>query len=194
MRRSELEAHRGRPVDDLLGPGLRLLLVGINPGLRTAAVNAHFARPGNRFWPALYRAGIVDHVIDASRGLAPTDAALLVARGIGITNLVNMATARADELSAEQLQAGTERLAARVCETMPRVVGVLGLTAYRQAFRRPKAQAGRQPEGFEGAELWVVPNPSGLNAHASLSSLAAACRELAISAGVRVAPPPVPLE
>jgi TDG/mug DNA glycosylase family protein len=189
MRRDELEQYRGAPVDDLVGPGLRLLLVGINPGLWTAAVNAHFARPGNRFWPALYRAGIVDRLIDASRGLMPGDADLLVARGVGITNIVNVATARADELTPEQLRDGAGRLEALVRTTAPRVVGVLGLTAYRQAFGRPRAVAGRQPEDLAGAELWVAPNPSGLNAHASLASLAADYRELAVRAGVPVGPP-----
>jgi TDG/mug DNA glycosylase family protein len=189
MRRDELEQYRGAPVDDLVGPGLRLLLVGINPGLWTAAVNAHFARPGNRFWPALYRAGIVDRLIDASRGLTPADAELLVARGVGITNIVNVATARADELTAEQLRDGAGRLEALVRATGPRVVGVLGLTAYRQAFGQPRAVAGRQPEDLAGAELWVAPNPSGLNAHASLASLAADYRELAVRAGVPVGPP-----
>ena len=189
MRRDELEQYRGAPVDDLVGPGLRLLLVGINPGLWTAAVNAHFARPGNRFWPALYRAGVVDRLIDASRGLTPADAELLVARGVGITNIVNVATARADELTAEQLRDGAGRLEALVRATGPRVVGVLGLTAYRQAFGRPRAVAGRQAEDLAGAELWVASNPSGLNAHASLASLATDYRELALRAGVPVGPP-----
>ena len=189
MRRDELERYRGAPVDDLVGPGLRLLLVGINPGLWTAAVNAHFARPGNRFWPALYRAGIVDRPIDASRGLMPADADLLVTKGVGITNIVNVATARADELTAEQLRDGARRLEELVRTAGPRVVGVLGLTAYRQAFGQPKAVAGRQPEDLGGAELWIAPNPSGLNAHASLASLAADYRELAVRAGVPVGPP-----
>ena len=194
MRRDELEQYRGAPVDDLVGPGLRLLLVGINPGLWTAAVNAHFARPGNRFWPALYRAGIVDRPIDASRGLTPADADLLVTRGVGITNIVNVATARADELTVEQLRDGARRLATLVQTAGPRVVGVLGLTAYRQAFGQPKAVAGRQPEDLGDAELWVAPNPSGLNAHASLGSLAADYRELAVRAGLPVGPtvPPGP--
>ncbi len=189
MRRDELERYRGAPVDDLVGPGLLLLLVGINPGLWTAAVNAHFARPGNRFWPALYRAGIVDRPIDASRGLMPADADLLVTKGVGITNIVNVATARADELTAEQLRDGARRLEELVRTTGPRVVGVLGLTAYRQAFGQPKAVAGRQPGDLGGAELWIAPNPSGLNAHASLASLAADYRELAVRAGVPVGPP-----
>jgi TDG/mug DNA glycosylase family protein len=186
MRREELERFRDRPVDDLLGPGLRLLLVGVNPGLWTAAVNAHFARPGNRFWPAMHRAGITDRLIDASQGLAPADATHLVERGVGITNLVNRATARADELSAEELQAGAARLRATVARTGPRVVAVLGLTSYRLAFGRPRAGVGRQPEPIGAAELWVVPNPSGLNAHETIDSLAAAYRAVAVAAGIGV--------
>jgi double-stranded uracil-DNA glycosylase len=189
--RAELEQFRGQPVDDLIGPAPRLLLVGINPGLWTAAVNAHFARPGNRFWPALHRAGIVDRRIDASRGLSSEDLAHLEDRGVAITNLVNVATARADELAAAQLRAGGERLRRTVRRVHPRVVAVLGLTAYRQAFGQRGGRAGRQPEDLEGAELWVLPNPSGLNAHETLDSLASAYREAAEAAGVipRSVPP-----
>src|SRR3954470_20731094 len=119
MNQADLERFRGKTVDDLLGPGLKLLLVGINPGLWTAAVNAHFARPGNRFWPALWHAGIVDRRIDASTGLDPSDAAHLIERGVGITNIVNVATARADELTAEQLRQGVEHLRELVREREP---------------------------------------------------------------------------
>jgi TDG/mug DNA glycosylase family protein len=185
--KADLEQARGRPVDDLIGPGLRLLFVGINPGLWTAAVNAHFARPGNRFWPALHRAGITDHLIDASAGLAAVDAAALVAAGVGITNFVNVATARADELTAAQLRSGAERLRGVVASVRPRVVAVLGLTAYRTGFGVARAATGRQAEALEGAELWVLPNPSGLNAHASLESLAAWFRAAADAAGVGLA-------
>jgi TDG/mug DNA glycosylase family protein len=184
VRREDLERFRDAPVDDLIGPNVRLLLVGVNPGLWTAAVNAHFARPGNRFWPALQRAGITDTVIDASRGLDPADAAQLIDRGVGITNLVNRATARADELTLEELRVGAPRLRATVAAIAPAVVAVLGLTAYRLAFARPRAIAGRQPEGIEGSELWVAPNPSGLNAHENAESLAAAYRRVAEAAGV----------
>ena len=158
--------------------------MGINPGLWTAAVNAHFARPGNRFWPALHRAGLVDRVIDASAGLSADDAATLQARGIGITNIVNVATARADELSAEHLRAGALRLRETVRRVGPEVVAVLGLTAYRRAFDRPRALGGRQPDDLEGAELWVAPNPSGLNAHETVESLAVAYRRIAVAAGI----------
>jgi TDG/mug DNA glycosylase family protein len=190
--RADLERFRGQPVDDLVGPAPRLLFVGINPGLWTAAVNAHFARPGNRFWPALHRAGIVERRIDASAGLSADDVAHLAARGVAITNLVNSATARADELTVEELRAGAERLRATVRRVRPRVVAVLGLTAYRAAFGVRGGTPGRQPDRLEGADLWVLPNPSGLNAHETLDSLAAAYAGAARAAGIilRSTPPP----
>jgi len=185
-----LEAFRGAPVDDLVDERTVLLWVGINPGLWTAAVNAHFARPGNRFWPALYRAGLLDRTIDASRGFTPEDSALVLERGMGISNLVNVATARADELTGPQLQEGVVRLRTLVRRIGPRVVAVLGLTAYRSAFRQPAAGAGRQPDDCEGAELWVAPNPSGLNAHETVDSLAVAYRRIGAAAGL--VPPVIP--
>ena len=190
--RAELESFHGARVDDLLGPGLKLLFVGINPGLWTAAVNAHFARPGNRFWPALQLAGITARRIDASRGLLPADREELLRAGIGISNLVPFATARADELTAAQLHAAVIPLTELVRRTGPTVVAVLGLTAYRQAFGDRKASQGRQASSLAGAELWVLPNPSGLNAHETPVSLAAAYREAAEAAGVplRSAGPP----
>jgi TDG/mug DNA glycosylase family protein len=184
VRRAELEKFRGGEVDDLVGTGTKLLWVGINPGLWTAAVNAHFARPGNRFWPALQRSGLLDRLIDASAGFAPEDLELLRSRGMGITNLVNVATARADELSSEQLREGVDRLRTLVRRYQPIVVAVLGLTAYRSAFQAPKAAAGEQPDRFEGAELWVAPNPSGLNAHETADSLAVAYRRIGEAAGI----------
>ncbi len=171
-------------MDDLIGPDLRLLFIGINPGLWTAAVNAHFARPGNRFWPALHLAGITPFRIDASRGLLRADSELLVGLGIGISNLVPFATARADELTDAQLRASVTTLTALVRRARPKVVAVLGLTAYRQAFADRKAGPGKQPATVAGAELWVLPNPSGLNAHETPESLAAAYRAAAIAAGV----------
>ncbi len=182
--RAQLTSFHGAKVDDLVGPGLRLLFVGINPGLWTAAVNAHFARPGNRFWPALQLAGISARRIDASRGLLPADRDELIEAGVGISNLVPFATARADELSAAQLHAGVIPLTELVRRTGPNVVAVLGLTAYRQAFDDRKARQGRQASALAGAELWVLPNPSGLNAHETPESLAAAYREAAVAAGV----------
>ncbi|WP_394769374.1 mismatch-specific DNA-glycosylase [Lacisediminihabitans sp.] len=183
---AELDSFRGRTLPDLVGPGLRLLFVGINPGLRTAAVQAHFGRRGNRFYPALFRAGIVDRVIDASHGLDPADRDHLIARGVGITSLVSGATRRADELDDAQLRAGGEALAARVESLRPAAVAMLGITAYRIAFDRRTALVGRQPETIGGAQLWVVPNPSGLNAHSTLADLSDAYREVAVAAGIPV--------
>ena len=186
--RDELQGYRGRPVPDVVGEHPRLLFVGINPGLRSAAVRAPFGRRGNRFYPALFEAGIVDRVIDASDGLLDEDRDQLISRGIGITTLVEGATARADELSALQLKDGAASLTARVRSLQPKVVAMLGITSFRVAFARPRAVVGRQPDGLEGAELWVVPNPSGLNAHESVASLAAAYREAAVAAGIAVHP------
>lgn len=174
--RAELQSFHGALVDDLAGERVRLLFVGINPGLWTAAVNAHFARRGNRFWPALHAAGITPHLVDASDGMRPDDVAMLHRLGVGITNLVPTASARADELTVPELRAGGVALEAKVRTLRPEVVAVLGLTAYRQAFARPKAVAGRQEEPLGGAELWVLPNPSGLNAHETVDTLAIAYR------------------
>lgn len=188
--RAELEEYRGQEVDDLVGPGLKLLFVGINPGLWTAAVNTHFAHPVNRFYPALALAGISGYEIDRAAGMSDADRADLIARGIGITNLVRRATARADELSREELREGGERLQAFVAEHRPAVVAIAGITAYRDAFGERRAAAGRQPETLEsaarwsGAALWVVPNPSGLNAHETVATLAAAYAAPAAEAGV----------
>jgi TDG/mug DNA glycosylase family protein len=190
--RAELEAFRDAEVPDLLpGPGdppVRLLIVGINPGLWTAATATHFAHPGNRFYPALARAGIVERPIDPT-GMSEEDRAHLRQRGIGITNLVRRATARADELTREEQRDGAAELERTVERVAPRVVAMAGITAYRIAFGLPRATAGRQPdrepdrEG-KGPEWWVVPNPSGLNAHETVESLAAAYAEPARAAGV----------
>ena len=174
--RAELEALRGTLVDDLLAPRLRLLFVGINPGLWTAAVNAHFARKGNRFWPALFAAAITPRLVDASDGMRPDDVAMLNDLGIGITNVVPTASARADQLTRAEMRAGAVDLEAKVARLQPRVVAVLGLTVYREAFHRPKASPGEQPDRLGGARLWVLPNPSGLNAHETVDTLAAAYR------------------
>jgi TDG/mug DNA glycosylase family protein len=186
--RAGLESYRDTTLPDLLAPGTKLLFVGINPGLWTAAAQAHFARPGNRFYPALYQAGIVDRVIDASSGYQDGDRRHLLERGIGVTNLVRRATARAAEINAEELIAGAEALRQRVENIAPEVVGILGITAYRAGFRDPKAKQGRQPHDIGGARLWVVPNPSGLNAHETVASLATAYREAAEAAGIPLAP------
>ena len=183
--RAELESYRDAEVPDLLpGPGqeLRLLFVGINPGLWTAATQTHFAHPGNRFYPALLRAGVLTRAVDPAAGMTDEDREHLRERGIGITNLVRRATARADELTADELREGGDRLLATIARTRPAVVAVAGITAYRQAFGVRKAQTGEQPEPVEGARLWVVPNPSGLNAHETVESLAVAYAEPARAA------------
>ena len=182
--RAELESYRNAEVPDLVGPGLRLLFVGINPGLWTAATQTHFAHPGNRFYPALLLSGVITREIDRGVGMTDADRAHLVERGIGITNVVHRATAKASELGTTELRAGGEQLRDFVRAHGPRVVAVAGITAYRSAFREPKASMGEQSELFEGAGLWVVPNPSGLNAHETVDSLAAAYRAPAIAAGV----------
>jgi TDG/mug DNA glycosylase family protein len=183
--RAELEAFRDTEVPDLLPEtGLRLLFVGINPGLWTAAVQTHFAHPANRFYPALLRAGIIAAPIDPSSGMTQEDRDLFRARGLGITNLAPRATARASELTREELREGGRRLHALVERSAPRVVAVLGVTAYRTAFGVAKAVLGPQPEQLAGSALWVLPNPSGLNAHETTASLAKAYAEPARAAGV----------
>ena len=184
LSRADLEAFRDCEVPDLISPGLALLFVGINPGLWTAATQTHFAHPGNRFYPALLRAGIIDRPIDPAAGMSDDDRAYLLARGIGITNIVRRATARADELSRAEYAEGGRALAARVLEYTPRVVAIAGITAYRSAFGVRSARPGRQPEPLGGRPLWVVPNPSGLNAHETVDSLAQAYAEPAREAGL----------
>ncbi|MFB9313362.1 mismatch-specific DNA-glycosylase [Nocardioides plantarum] len=185
--RAELESFRDAVVPDLLPPPgtpLRLLFVGINPGLWTAATATHFAYPGNRFYPALLEAGILERRIDPSAGMTDDDRAYVRARGLGITNVAPRATAKASELTDDEVRAGGAALVALVERTGPAVVAVAGVTAYRVAFGRRKAVMGRQPEPLGGAELWVVPNPSGLNAHETVATLAAAYAEPARAAGV----------
>ncbi len=182
--REELESHRDAAVADLIGPGLRLLFVGINPGLWTAATQTHFAHPGNRFYPALHKAGLIDWEVDRRAGFTDGDRDRLMARGIGITNLVNRATVRASELSKDELRAGAARLEQLVAEESPQVVAVAGVTAYRTAFGRPRGRLGRQPEPIAGAELWAVPNPSGLNAHETIATLAEWYRRVGSAAGL----------
>jgi double-stranded uracil-DNA glycosylase len=182
--RAELESFRNGSVPDLAGPGLRLVFVGINPSLWTAGTGTHFSHPGNRFYPALRLAGIIDRDLDRAAGMTEEDRHYFLSRGLGITNLVNRATIRADELSPEELRAGSLRLTAFVARHRPLVVAVAGITAYRQAFSRPKARGGEQPVRLGEARLWVVPNPSGLNAHETTATLAAAYAEPARAAGI----------
>ena len=172
--RAQLESFRDATVPDLIGPEPKLLFVGINPGLWTAATQTHFARPGNRFYPALLAAGIIEHPVDPTAGMSDDDRAYFRARGIGISNIVHRATARADELTSDELRAGRLGLEDLVAAHRPRVIAVCGITAYRTAFGSPKASTGRQPTDLHGAQLWVVPNPSGLNAHDTVTTLAAA--------------------
>jgi TDG/mug DNA glycosylase family protein len=170
--RAAVAAAYGRTVPDVIGPGLRMLFCGINPSLYSAAVGHHFARPGNRFWPALHAAGFTD------RRLSPFEDRSLLTYGYGLTNLVRRATAAADELTADELAAGARALVRKVRRFRPRAVAFLGVTAYRAAFGRPRAVLGRQPEMIAGAAAWVLPNPSGLNAHYQLRDLARVYAEL----------------
>ncbi|WP_210650169.1 mismatch-specific DNA-glycosylase [Nocardioides sp. SYSU D00065] len=185
--RAELESFRDVEVPDLLpapDEALLLLFVGINPGLWTAATQTHFAHPGNRFYPALLRAGILDAPVDQAAGMSEADRDAVRRRGIGITNLASRATARADELTAEELRRGGERLRALVVERRPRVVAVAGVTAYRTAFGDRRAKVGEQPAPWGASRVFVVPNPSGLNAHETTDTLAAAYAAAARAAGV----------
>ena len=182
--RDELESFRDAALPDLVGNDLKLLFVGINPGLWSAAIKTHFAYPGNRFYPALRRAGILERDLTWSSGMSDADRAYLIERGIGITNVVARATARADELTPAELCEGAQRLETFIAKHQPRVVAIAGITAYRAAFGRLKATMGRQGEEIAGTPLWVVPNPSGLNAHETVDSLAAAYRGPAVEAGI----------
>jgi double-stranded uracil-DNA glycosylase len=171
--RAELEGYRDVTVPDLVGDAPpRLVVVGINPGLWTAATQTHFAHPSNRFYPALHRAGIIRWELDRVAGLRDADRDELLGRGLAITNLVARATARAAELTTAELRAGADALRARLRRWRPAVVAIAGVTTYRVAFARPRARLGEQTETLEGAALWVVPNPSGLNAHETVDSLA----------------------
>ena len=187
----ELAAYRDTTVADLVGNvAPRLVFVGINPGLWTAATGTHFAHPTNRFYPALHHAGITERELDRVGGLTDEDREHLLGRGLAITNLVARATARASELSLTELREGAGELEVRLADWQPRVVAIAGVTAYRRAFRRPEAVVGAQPERLAGARLWVVPNPSGLNAHETVASLAAAYGRVAADAGCVLASPP----
>ena len=174
--KEQLLAATEKTVRDVIAPDLRVLFCGINPGLYTAAVGHHFARPGNRFWPALYAAGFTDRL------LSPFDEHELLKSGYGITNVVQRATATADLLTKEEMLEGGVRLRAKVLRFRPKVLAVLGLGAYRTAFNQPKATVGRQDDLIGNTVLWVLPNPSGLNANYQPSVLARLFRELKQSA------------
>ena len=162
---ADLAAAITRTVPDVVADGLRVLFCGINPGLYSGATGHHFARPGNRFWPTIHQAGFTP------RQLRPDEEPALLRLGIGITNIVPRTTATAAELTPDELRAGARRLEALTDRHRPAVVAILGVTAYRTAFDRPKAQVGPQPERLGTSELWVLPNPSGLNAHYQLPAL-----------------------
>lgn len=170
--KDEISAAAGKTVPDVIAPGLQVLFCGINPGLYSGAVGHHFARPGNRFWPVLHAAGFTERL------LSPFEERELLRYGYGITNIVERATASAHELTTRELGEGARHLEAKVRRYQPRFVAVLGVGAYRTAFRRPKADLGRQSETLGGSMLWVLPNPSGLNAHYQLKDLARMFREL----------------
>ena len=170
---------------DLVGEHCKLLFVGINPGLWTAATQTHFCHPSNRFYPALRRAGLIDWSVDTDTGMTEQQRQALKDTGIGITNLVNRATVRASELSHEELREGGERLTRTIEVVRPLVVAVAGVTAYRLAFGRRQARLGPQDSGLGPAQLWVVPNPSGLNAHETIDSLADWYARVVGEAGLR---------
>jgi TDG/mug DNA glycosylase family protein len=169
---AELAAARQLTIPDVVAPGLRVLFCGINPGLYSAATGYHFARPGNRFWPALHQSGFTP------RQWRPDEQEQLLGLGLGITNIVDRATARADELTAQELCDGGAALLAKAARLRPRWLAVVGVTAYRAAFARPGAVLGPQELTAGDPRLWVLPNPSGLNAHATAPVLAEKFREL----------------
>jgi double-stranded uracil-DNA glycosylase len=170
--KDELIASRGRSVPDVIAPGLKVLFCGINPGLYSAAVEHHFARPGNRFWTALFRADFTDRLLD------PSDERLLLKFGWGITNIVNYATAQANELTTEELRTGALELERMILQFRPLVLAVLGIDAYRKAFERPGASLGKQVERIGDTLLWVLPNPSGINAKYQMEDLVCLFAEL----------------
>ncbi len=174
--RAELLAAVNKTVPDVIAPDLSVLFCGINPGLYTAAVGHHFARPGNRFWPALYHAGFTDRL------LSSFDEGELLRSGYGVTNVVQRTTATADQLTTAEIVAGGKQLIRKVKRYHPKILAVLGLGAYRVAFNQPKAGVGRQSERIGATILWVLPNPSGLNAHYQSKDLAILFRDLKAAA------------
>jgi double-stranded uracil-DNA glycosylase len=178
---ADLAAAANRTIPDVLpgaGEPLRVLFCGINPSLYSAAIGHHFGRPGNRFWPALHLGGFTPWL------LSPFEDGRLVEFGCGVTNLADRATATADEVSQTELVEGARRLEEKAAEFRPAWVAVLGVTAYRTAFGRPKAALGRQAEAIASAAVWVLPNPSGLNAHYRLDDLGRLFAELRRASGV----------
>ncbi|HEV2722450.1 MAG TPA: G/U mismatch-specific DNA glycosylase [Thermoanaerobaculia bacterium] len=170
--KEQIAAAAGKTLPDVIAPALDVLFCGINPGLYTAAVGHHFGRPGNRFWPVLHRAGFTPRLFD------PSEQRALLPLGYGITNIVARATAAADELTDEELVAGARVLGRKVRRFAPRWLAVVGIQAYRTAFARPRAKLGPQEETIGATRIWVLPNPSGLNAHYRPSELVELFREL----------------
>ena len=170
--KEQLLAATSKTVRDVIAPDLRVLFCGINPGLYTAAVGHHFARPGNRFWPTLFASGFTERL------LSPFDERELLKLGLGITNVVRRTTASADLLTKDEIVEGGKRLKAKVLRYRPRILAILGMGAYRVAFNRPKAGLGQQSEMIGSAIVWVLPNPSGLNANYQAKELAKLFREL----------------
>ena len=170
--KADLRAARSKRLRDVIGPGLKVLFCGINPGLYSAATGNHFARPGNRFWPALHQAGFTPRL------LHPSEKAELLRAGYGLTNLVARATASADELAPAEFVAGRRRLAAKVRRFRPRIVAFLGVGAYCHAFGVKGAGVGPQAAAFESAAVWVLPSPSGLNANYQMPALVQLFRRL----------------
>ena len=178
----DLEAAKDATIPDVLPPAgepFRVLFCGINPGLYSAATGWHFARPGNRFWPALHASGFTPRL------LKPSEQQELTSYGLGITNMAPRATAQAAELTAAELREGGQRLQALITARRPGYVAVLGVTAYRTAFARPKAQIGPQTDLLATARLWILPNPSGLNASWPIARIAEAFLELRTAAAAR---------
>lgn len=173
--RPELLAAADKTVPDVIAPRLHVLFCGINPGLYSGWAGHHFARPGNRFWPALFAAGFTDRL------LRPDEEYELLGRGYGITNLVERATLASDELSRQELQSGGAALVGKVNRYRPRAVAILGVSAYRLAFESPRAKVGAQSEKIGKAILWVLPNPSGLNAHFTPKVLAKVFRQFRVA-------------
>lgn len=170
--KEDLLAARHKTVPDVIAPRLKVLFCGINPGLYTAAVGHHFARPGNRFWPALHASGFTPRL------LAPHEERELLPLGYGITNVVERTTATADEVTAAELAEGGRRLVAKVTQNQPGYLAVLGIGAYRTAFNAPRAGLGLQPGTIAATRIWVLPNPSGLNAAYGAKELARLLGEL----------------
>jgi len=183
--RSELESFKDASLPDLIGGDVRLLFVGINPGLWTVATQTHFCHPSNRFYPALRRADLIDWELDAMTGMTSSQRDDFEKRGMGITNLVSRATVRASEVTAPELRGGAQRLSKVVAQLRPAVLAVAGVTAYRTAFSDPKAKLGLQTKMFDSTAVWAVPNPSGLNAHETVDSLAGWYLEVARQAGLK---------